>query len=296
MGRIRAATAQEWTEACSQAFVPLGVRSVSPGFTANLDQMALTHSVSVTRVVSDSSEVYRSESIIAAQRRDDILLSLQHAGQGTVVQHGREATLGRGQAALYDASAPYRLLFPSRMSELVLQVPRDVVSRTGYAFEDLTARVLPRSAALTALSGLLHALAPANAGPSTGSGHLAEATVNLLRAVLSDAENLPSAVVEPALLYLAICSYIDEHLADPGLGVAQIAAEHHVSERLVHKLFAEQGGSPAAHIRRLRLEHAHKLLAAGHSVTGVTYRVGFSNPDTFTRAYKRRYGYLPSEA
>lgn len=169
------------------------------------------------------------------------------------------------------------------------------MTRTGYAFEDLTARVLPWSAAMTALSGLLSALGPTHKSPSLENEHLAEATFSLLRAALIDAENVPAPPVEPTLLYLAFCSYIEEHLPDPGLGITWIAAEHHVSERLVHKLFEEQNESPAAYIRRVRLEYAHKLLTAGHSVTGVTYRVGFSNPDTFTRAYKRHHGYLPSE-
>ncbi|MGO4584043.1 helix-turn-helix domain-containing protein [Arthrobacter sp. 2RAF6] len=292
-----AETAEQWSSACSQAFVPLKVRSASVGFTASLEQAQLPRNVSIAKVVSEASEVYRSHDLVRMHERDDMLLSLQRSGVGNILQHGRSAPLQRGQAAMYDASSPYSLQFPSKMSEMVLQVPRSVVPLTGLAFEGLTARVLPPSASLTVLTSLLCSLDPKEAeiGSEIAAEHLADATVSLLKAVLVSTSIAGRPEVDASILHVAFCGYVNQHFSESDLGVERIAGAHHVSVRLVHKVFAAEGDTPAGFIRRVRLGHARFLLRDGHSVTGVAYRVGFSNPDTFTRAYKRHFGLLPSE-
>lgn len=73
-----------------------------------------------------------SRSGAAPEREFRLLKALQQPS--IVAQHEARASTDIRTAAVTS------LLFPSRMRELVLQVPRDVVSRTGYAFENLTAR------------------------------------------------------------------------------------------------------------------------------------------------------------
>lgn len=295
MERVRAHSAADWAQVCSSAFVPLRVRSAADRFTATLDQIDLAPGVSVTRVTSDASVVHRDPDIIAHEPRDDLLLSVHRGGRGRVVQHGREASLQVGGAAVYDASAPYALHFPGRMSELVLQVPRRAVPSTGHAFADLTARTLPPSAGLTTLTGLLVA-AETTDDPARAAERelLAEAAVTLLHAALLPMGRPSGARIDTRALAHALRTYVDGHLADPDLGVDRLAAAHHVSARLVHKVFAEAGETPAVFIRERRLERARTFLGAGENVTGTALRCGFGDPDTFTRAFKRRYGHLPS--
>jgi AraC-like DNA-binding protein len=296
MTAVTARSASEWAAACSEAFVPLAVRCAARGFSANLDQSELGSGVSVTHVSSEGSVVSRGPGVIARDPRDVLLVSVHRAGAGSVEQHGRIAKLGPGNAAAYDASRPYTLSFPGRISQLVLQVPRQAIARTGDAFEDLTVTVLPASASLVSLTGLMAAIASTDGRPRTPAEDdvLADAAVTLLRGVLLPARPSATTRIDTRALAAAMCAYVDQHLADPGLTVDRLAAQHYVSVRLVHKIFSAFGETPAAYVRRTRLARARTLLLGGGTVTAVAVRSGFTDAETFTRAFKREYGLPPS--
>lgn len=292
---IAVATPAEWAEVCSESFVPLRVRSVEPSFRATLSHVELSSRVGVTRVASMSSEVYRSDRVIAREPRDDLLLSIHGAGIGTVVQDGRSAALRRGAATLYDSSRPYLLSFPSSMSELVLQLPRTALGLSESRLREVTARPLAPSAPLRALT----ALASAATGPRAGASRLldgrsmADAAISLLRAAIAPVE--ASDLHDHFGLRVAMIAFIGDHLSDPSLSAELVADRHHISLRLAQQLFAEAGDSVAGHIRMRRLERARALIDAGVSVSAAATRVGFGDPGTFTRAFKRAYGMTPRD-
>ncbi|MBC8092415.1 MAG: helix-turn-helix domain-containing protein, partial [Pseudonocardia sp.] len=93
-----------------------------------------------------------------------------------------------------------------------------------------------------------------------------------------------------------IDTYILEHLADPDLGPARIAAAHFVSTRHLHRLFAHRGGTVTQQIQRLRLERCRRELHADtRSITDVSRQWGFPDLATFSRAFRAAYGLSPSE-
>lgn len=295
MSRAEVSTAPGWAEACSQAFVPLRVRSAAPDFRASLSQHVLTPEVSLTRVASTASEVYRSDRVIAAHPRDDLLVSLHRGGTGSVRQHDRVARLGVGSATMYDASAPYTLTFPATMSEVVLQLPRRALRAQGSSVSDLTARPLPDGGPLRALTALAVAVEPDDTSRSPAEdAAVADAMVSLLTALLVHEQAPAAPVVDGRVLLTVLRGFVDEHLDDPGLDPSALAAAHHVSLRLVQRLFAQDDDAPAAYIRRRRLARAHSLLLAGSSVGRAARACGFGDPDTFARAFRREYGVAPS--
>jgi AraC-like DNA-binding protein len=294
MTAVTTRSVTEWALACSRAFVPLAVRGTAPGFAATLNQTELASGVSVTYVASEGSVVSRGAEVIARNPREDLLVSIHHDGRGRIEQHGRAAELSAGRAAAYDASVPYVLRFPGPMSELVLQVPRHVITRTGAAFTDLTARVLPPSVSLTALTNLMAAVSSTQERAAAEDDLLADAAVTLLRGVLLPTGVPATARIDTPALAATMRSYINRHLTEAELTVDRLAAEHHISARLVHKIFSASGETPAAYVRRKRLAHARSLLLGGSTVTTAALRSGFTDADTFTRAFKRQYGVLPS--
>jgi PAS domain S-box-containing protein len=92
-----------------------------------------------------------------------------------------------------------------------------------------------------------------------------------------------------------ILDRIRERCSDPDLTVAKLAAEFHLSVRSLQVLLAEEGYSPAATIRRMRLELAAAVLAHGGAVQEACRTSGFTNVGTFARAFRRAYGTSPSE-
>ncbi|CEA09411.1 Transcriptional activator NphR [Arthrobacter saudimassiliensis] len=93
----------------------------------------------------------------------------------------------------------------------------------------------------------------------------------------------------------ALFQTIRSRFADPEFSTADVAAAAHLSIRSVQALFADAGTSPAAEIRRVRLEHARTMLEQGHLVQTACLSSGFLDAGTFTRAFRQRYGVAPSQ-
>jgi len=94
-----------------------------------------------------------------------------------------------------------------------------------------------------------------------------------------------------------IDAYIAEHLADPDLDPAAIAAAHYISTRQLHRLFAQQGSSVTRSIRRQRLERCRRDLTnprSTASISDISRRWGFADPATFSRAFRTAYRTTPS--
>jgi AraC-like DNA-binding protein len=88
---------------------------------------------------------------------------------------------------------------------------------------------------------------------------------------------------------------IYEQAADPGLTPASIAAQLNISLRQLYRAF-NGTESPAARIRRRRLERAAEILGArsgpGH-VERVAMECGFASAEYFSRAFRREFGLSP---
>jgi AraC-like DNA-binding protein len=88
---------------------------------------------------------------------------------------------------------------------------------------------------------------------------------------------------------------IYEQAADPMLTPASIAAQLNVSLRQLYRAF-NGSESPAARIRRRRLERAAELLSARSpqpAVEWVAAECGFASAEYFSRAFRREFGLSP---
>ncbi|MEU1622891.1 helix-turn-helix domain-containing protein [Streptomyces sp. NPDC005722] len=96
---------------------------------------------------------------------------------------------------------------------------------------------------------------------------------------------------------LRIRGFIEQHLADPGLTPATVAAAHNISTRQLHRLFQAQNMAVAGWIRRRRLENCRRDLAdpryGQHTVQVVAARWGFTDKAHFSRLFRATYGMPP---
>jgi len=90
---------------------------------------------------------------------------------------------------------------------------------------------------------------------------------------------------------------VESHLADTTFGVEAFSEEAGLSRvQLFRKLKALTDLSPSEFIKTMRLKRAADLLAQGAGTVGdVAFRVGFSDPSYFTKAFQKQYGQTPSE-
>ena len=91
---------------------------------------------------------------------------------------------------------------------------------------------------------------------------------------------------------------ISENLDDSSFGVEELAAAVNLStSQLYRKLKLLTGQIPNAYLRNYRLQAAADILAGnpGISVKSVMYEVGIESASHFSHAFKKKFGYSPSE-
>ena len=94
-----------------------------------------------------------------------------------------------------------------------------------------------------------------------------------------------------------IHAWMDAHLDDETVGVQEMAQEVGMSySSLYAKLKGLTGKTPQAFMTHYRMNIALELLQKGDmNVSEVAYHVGSSSPSTFSREFKKHFGYPPSQ-
>ncbi|MEJ2863689.1 helix-turn-helix transcriptional regulator [Actinomycetospora flava] len=104
---------------------------------------------------------------------------------------------------------------------------------------------------------------------------------------------------EPATLRRAV-DFMEAH-AHEDIGLAEVADAARVGVRSLQLAFRRHRDStPLEHLRRVRLERAHRDLQAGDHTRGdrveaIAARWGFGHPGRFSVLYREHYGHSPSD-
>ena len=94
----------------------------------------------------------------------------------------------------------------------------------------------------------------------------------------------------------AAIDYIEAHLTED-IDVHDVAARAYISAFHFQRVFsAVCGVSLGEYIRRRRLTLAAQELMGGCKVIDTAMKYGYDSPDSFTRAFRRFHGVLPSQA
>lgn len=93
-----------------------------------------------------------------------------------------------------------------------------------------------------------------------------------------------------------IVSYLKEHYADTDLCLSKVALCFRISEMYLSQFFKEQTGQNFHdYIELMRMKDAKSLLVVSKlSVKEISKAVGYSNSNTFLKAFKRRHGVTPT--
>jgi AraC-like DNA-binding protein len=143
--------------------------------------------------------------------------------------------------------------------------------------------------------------------PDTSAGQLIAASAAMLLVATALAVFPNDALADPTIedrhdahteTVRRAVAYIDEH-AHLDITTADIAAAAFVTIRAIQLAFRRHlDTTPMEYLRRVRLEHAHRDLAAAdpahETVSAIAYRWGFPSPSRFAAAYRHAYGVSPS--
>ena len=293
-----------WESHNASALIGLAVHSGRP-------LEATEVNVQLARVAGSPHAVARTADTIRRDPADAVAVYLLLRGDSWFRHDGGTQAVPAGTAVICEADRPFARGFALGLEELVVKVPHaalagvpDVreprqVSLAGDPYARALARAAGRATALARPAGRTAAGAGAGAG-AEADGHAVpadEATVLDLVSVLIAGRRASQAVSHRA----AARSYIEDHLTEPGLGAARIAAAIGISERQLSRVFAADDTSVPRHILARRLGLAYALLAGTAGTVGtapvaeVAARCGFTSAAYFSHAFAAHFGRRASE-
>jgi AraC-like DNA-binding protein/CheY-like chemotaxis protein len=242
----------------------------------------------------------------AKQARQDampvVALSVQRRAEGRHEQLARRQLVSPGELMAVDLSAPYDFSWSGHGAAGCIQIPIDQLGLPVDVIRHALGRLRSSPLYPMVASHVAHLVADADrlsadpAAPALGT-----ASIELARALLTSAahtERHAAAALSETLL-TQVRGYVRQHLADPDLRPATIAAAHNVSLRYLYKVCARADFSLEQWIIGQRLHGAREELLQPHSrhrtIAAVARRWGFSDPTHFSRRFRAAYGVTPSE-
>lgn len=98
-------------------------------------------------------------------------------------------------------------------------------------------------------------------------------------------------------LFAAAISYIEQHYADADLSADQVAGGVYVDPSYLRRVFRKESGySIVDHITHVRMKKARTLLLEGNRrLSDISERVGYADPNYFSKSFKKRFGVTPTE-
>ena len=110
-------------------------------------------------------------------------------------------------------------------------------------------------------------------------------------------EGRPFESVNKKYVVEQILDYFEDHYAEK-ISLDRIADNMYLSPFYISRIFkSEVGDTPIRHLINIRLEKAMVLLKSGFSgsIQEVAARVGYEDAYHFSKLFKKRYGYPPSQ-
>lgn len=297
-----------WREVVSQGAGATDVTSEDrAGFAGSMEVLSL----GAARIATLSYAGLRSQRTARLIRRSDpetYELTLLLGGTMGVSQARQETLLRPGDFNVWSSSLPYDSQSAGEPDgsarAVVLHLPRSFLPLPAAKVDRLLARSLPSGSGVAAVFArhLTSVVREAQSLTSVDEERLGVMTWDLATAFVAhhvDAADRLAPHTRHQLLLKRLDLFIEDNLADPALSPRQIADRHHISVRLLHRLFADRKETVSQTIRRRRLERCSADLVDPRlralPVHEVGRRWGFTDAAGFSRTFRGAYGWTPGE-
>lgn len=301
-----AARLRRWNDFGSETLTSMSVDPVDrTGFRATISRMpiGLLGFTWMTTTPAKASSLRGGAGAWATPTRDAFLLMVQEWGRSCLWQAGKEAMLSSGDIALQDAATPWFHEAPESMGMVIIKLPTEALLYRVGDPSALVGTALKGNHGCTAFAAqvLLSIRRTLADEPYDDWGDtLSDVILDVLEMAYRRSERVERPRDFKVEQRLEMRSYVEAHLADPGLTVAKIADAVGVGTRYLQRLCLETGITPRRYVLEKRLDEAARRLraAAGdrrESVTDIAYAVGFSDLSYFSRAFTRKYGVCPRD-
>jgi AraC-like DNA-binding protein len=226
--------------------------------------------------------------------RDSALVSVQVEGRGQARQDGRTANLAEGGMTFLDSTRPYSLHFSGPFCQLVVQVPRSMLSTRRLSVG--TAVELSSAGPARIIADFIVGLGRQLALDSPAVAALVPHAVGLLDVALALATRQQTEVSGDALTRERIHRYVRQHAQDPKQDADATAAACGMSRRTLFRALSADGESYTTLLRRARVTLVQQALLAApdRSLTRIAADCGFGGETQMYRAFRRVTGTTPA--
>jgi AraC-like DNA-binding protein len=249
--------------------------------------------VNLARVRGSAHVVQRTRKVIERSPANAIVVYLTLRGDAWFECANRTYALRPGNVLVFDTDQPFARGFRHGLEELVVKVDRRALPDIPQLGRPVIASLHDNGAADRYARTL--ATITSRAARTKRSLPADEGTLLDLIAVLADRRAAAPATAHRA----AARSYVEEHLTNPGLCAADVAAAIGISERQLSRVFAADGTSIPRHILSRRLHLAYTLLSADKAtpatVADIAVRCGFTSVTYFSHVFHQHFGHRATE-
>ncbi|HTS40546.1 MAG TPA: AraC family transcriptional regulator [Stellaceae bacterium] len=241
---------------------------------------------------------------LVADGNNEFRLVVNISGAETVVQNGKEVTLGVGDAVLVSMAETGGIVRSSPGQRVGFNIPYNTLAPL---ISDVEAARMRRigceTPALRLLMSYIGVLQNEGAVATPELRRLVVSHINDLVALAvgatRDAEVIARCYGLRAAQLHAIMRDITENIGRSELSIDAIARRHQLGTRYIQRMFEADGTTFSEFVMGQRLSRALRMLAdprlADQRIADIAEVCGFSDPSYFDRRFRRIYGVTPSD-
>ncbi|MGH8263992.1 MAG: helix-turn-helix domain-containing protein [Steroidobacterales bacterium] len=253
----------------------------------------------LSSIRSSATAVSRTTRLVEAAEQGLIKLFWPMSGSMKIAQDERNALVIPGQATIFDTGRPYSIRLSDDAHFAVLMLPYQACPGWQRISQRLCGSPLADHAtAQAALGALLALLRPSATLDYETADNVISAVTQMMSVSLHRAARPPSDGKRRTHRIELAHRHILEHIGDPALDVAELAAALHMSRRTLYSMFHHYDLTPAGYIDDLRMERCQQALGdpaqKDRSIAAIAYDNGFRDATSFSRWFKARTGQSPS--